>query len=234
MPFFRAWVNPLTCLDIDPDPASATSPTAEQLLDYLFAPELEKGNRAFVLRYREISTDDTLFLAPAEPNILQKLVWPLRHAKSSYALGNYIGCIALCGMVGEMVAILQWDISKVSLQQNGPLMDKKAQANVFGRTFEKLGQERRTAVLRAMGKISKEASDAFDGLRNIRRKYLHLFSQPHEGAGGDARMAYRHASKVVETVLGAKVEGGTVVLSEDLVKYLVERNIMDAVPKEPD
>lgn len=105
MSFFRAWVHTLTCLEVDPDPASTASPTAEQLLDYLFAPNLEKGSKAFVLRYREITTDDTLFLAPAEPNILEKLVWPPRHAKSSYALGNHIGCIALCGMVGSSVQV---------------------------------------------------------------------------------------------------------------------------------
>jgi hypothetical protein len=234
MPFlFKAWMNPLKCPEIDLVPANSATPTAEQLLDYLFAPELDRSREAFVSRYREIANDDTMFIAPAEPNILQKLVWPLRHAKGSYALGNYLGCIALCGMVGEMVAILLWDISKVSLQQNGTPMDKAAQINVLGRTFENLGQERRTAVLRAMGKINEEANEAFDGLRNIRRRYLHLFSQPHGQVDSDARAAYKHASKVVEIVLGAKIEGGATVLREDLASYLTERNIMERVPEEP-
>ena len=37
-----------------------------------------------VIRHCEIASDDTMFLAPAEKNILEKLVWPLRHAKGSY------------------------------------------------------------------------------------------------------------------------------------------------------
>ena len=118
MPVFKVWVNPLMCPEIDLGPGEAANPTAEQMLDYLFAPELDRGCDAFVTRYREIAAVSApLFVAPAEENILQKLVWPLRHAKGSYALGNYLGCIALCGMVGEMVAILLWDISKVSLQE---------------------------------------------------------------------------------------------------------------------
>src|SRR5260370_4070948 len=108
-------------------------------------------------------------------------------------------------MVGEMVAILLWDISKVLFREKPS--DKAAQKAIFGSTFEKLSQERRTQVLCAVGVIKEEASVAFDGLRSIRRKYLHLFSQTHEGVASDARLAYKHASKVVETVLGAKVDG---------------------------
>ena len=221
MPSFKAWINPLKCPEIDFSPDGEV-PTAEQLFDYVCAPEL--GRAAFVSRYREVASIDTLFLAPNERRILEKLVWPLRNAKGSYALGNYLGCIALCGMVGEMVAVLVWDISKVSLQ-NRP-MDESAQKNLLGATFEKLGQERRTRVLRALGLITEEVADVFDGLRGIRNKYLHVFSQPHGELADHAKVAYKHASKLVETIIGAKVsENGTAVLREDLAKYLTERNV---------
>jgi hypothetical protein len=229
MPLFKAWLNPLKCPEIDPDPASLAVPTEAQLLDYLFAPEGDRGCGTFVTRYREIACDDTLFLAPFEKNLLQKLVWPLRHAKGSYALGNFLGCIALCGMVGEMVAILLWDISKVRLREKP--WNEAAQIAIFGSTFEKLSQDRRTKVLCAVGVIKDEATVAFDGLRRIRRKYLHFFSQSHEQAASDARRAYQHASKLVETVLGAHVEGGAVILRQDLVTYLTERGIIEAVPE---
>jgi len=229
MPQFKAWINPLKCPPIDFEKSAA--PTAEQLLDYLFAPELDRGPDKFVIRYREIAgVTDPLFVAPAEQNILQKLVWPLRHAKGSYALGNYLGCIALCGMVGEMVAMLLWDISKFSLQQKR--LDEAAQADLLGSSFEKLGQERRTRVLRVLDLIGKDDADAFDGLRLIRRRYLHFFSQPHEKVAKDATESYKYALKVVATVLGPKsVENGIVALRDDLVRYLEEQNITEATPE---
>lgn len=114
MPVLPAWINPLQCPEFDLQAADSPTPGADRLLDYLFAPEDDRSPDAFVLRYREIAAvPGTLFIAPKEPTILEKLIWPLRHAKGCYALANCLGCIALCGMVGEMVAILLWDIWKV-------------------------------------------------------------------------------------------------------------------------
>jgi hypothetical protein len=223
MPTFKVWINPLKCPQLEP--AAATAPTAEQLLDYLFAPELDRGLDAFVTRYGEIAAvNDPIPIAPAEPNILEKLVWPLRHAKGSYALGNYLGCIALCGMVGEMVAILLWDISKVSLQ--GRQMAARDEEAVFGRAFEKLGQERRTQVLRVLSLIDADTEAAFDSLRSIRRRYLHFFSQTHSELAADARHAYEDSLKVVAVVLGQTYKDGAVVLRPDLMNYLVEKGIV--------
>ena len=99
-------------------------------------------------RYKEISTEPVrLFLAPAEQRILDKLVWPLRHAKASYMVGNYLSVIALCGMVAEMVAILLWEIADQQL--NGQLMTNQDEKALFGSEFEKLGQERRVSILSA-------------------------------------------------------------------------------------
>ena len=68
--------------------------------------------KSLIKRYKEISKEKVrFFAAPAEERILNKLVWPLRNAKASYMVGNYLGTIALCGMVSEMVAILLFDIS---------------------------------------------------------------------------------------------------------------------------
>jgi hypothetical protein len=225
MPLFQAQLNPLKCHGIDLDPG-ATAPSEAQLLDWLFTPEGDRGCETFVNRYREVDCDDTLFLAPNEKNLLQKLVWPLRHAKGSYALGNYLSCIALCGMVGEMVALLLWDISKLRLKEKP--WDEKAQTAIFGSTFEKLGQARRIKVLCAVGVVKSEFADVFEALRNIRNKYLHLLSQPHERAASDAKQAYRDATKLVEIVLGVRLEGGAVVLRQDLVTYLIERGIIEA------
>ena len=167
----------------------------------------------------------TIPVAPAEPTILEKLVWPLRHAKGSYALGSYLSCIALCGMVGEMVALLLWEISKVNIQ-NKPL-DEAGERALLGNTFEKLGQERRTQVLRAFDRIDAETKSAFDTLREIRRRYLHFLFQPHEQVATDARTAYEQALRVVAVVLGVAFEEGAVALRPDLMEYLTDRGLVE-------
>ncbi|MGE3425039.1 MAG: hypothetical protein AB7N24_23570 [Dehalococcoidia bacterium] len=234
---FAGWINPLKCPEIDllprlPDAkAPGATPAADRLLDYLQAPEADRSCAAFVARYEEIAAvADPLPIVPAEPTILEKLVWPLRHAKGSYALANYLGCIALCGMVGEMVAILLWDICKVSLQGH-PMTDAEQRA-MFSSTFEKLGQARRTEVLHALKLVDDGTKTAFDELRGIRSRYLHLLSQPHAQVATDARRAYDNALKVVAVVLGQTFHQGAVALRPELMAYLVEKGIVKPEAKE--
>lgn len=216
MPTFPGWINPLKCPEIDLLPNLSDAQVTEipqpgRLLDYLYAPEVDRSPAAFVARYKEIAAvSDPLPIVPAEPTILEKLVWPLRHAKGSYALGNYVGCIALCGMVGEMVAVLLWDISKVVLQ--GQAMTEARQRALFGSSFEKLGQERRVDILHALKLVDDATKAAFDSLRAVRRKYLHLLSQTHAQVAPDARRAYENALKIVAVVLGQTFKDGAVVL----------------------
>ena len=222
MPIFKAWINPLKCPEIDFSAPGSPTPAVERLFDYLSAPELDRSPEAFVSRYRELS--DSLFAAPAESNLLAKLVWPLRHAKGSYALGNYLGCIALCGMVGEMVAILLWDIAKIPL--DGHPMTEAQQRALFGSTVERLGQERRVQVLHTMKLMDDKAKDAFDQLREIRRKYLHFFSHSHEQIAADARKAFECAMSAVLIVLGQTVTNGSMALRADLMAYLTEHGLV--------
>jgi hypothetical protein len=218
--------------EIELAPDDSPAPSAEQILEYLLAPDAARATdaerpalRDFVFRYREVTkTPGELPFAPKEPTILEKLIWPLRHAKGSYALANYLGCIALCGMVGEMVAVLLWDISKVPLGDHP--MSEDEQDGLFGRTFEKLPQERRTRVLRSLKLIDRDTKDAFDRLRSIRNKYLHLLSQTHERFVADAQSAYESSLKLVAVVLGQTFQDGKVVLRPDLMAYLVERGIV--------
>lgn len=223
MATMRAWINPLRCIPVDvPQPGDPPTPSAAQLLDYLFAPEGERTTEAFVGRYREVVSVAAAFpFAPAEPNILQKLVWPLRHAVGSYCLADYLGCVALSGMVGEMVAILLWEISPYP--RSDPPLGERQQRQLFGSSFEKLGQERRTDVLLAFRLIDEQTSAAFDELRTIRRRYLHLFSQSHDSLEVDARRALDAAAKVVAFALGITFKDGTVGLRPDLMAYLDTR-----------
>lgn len=62
-------------------------------------------------RYFSIHTMDLeILLVPAENVVLNKIVWPLRSAKKAYCLEDFLGCIALCGMVCEMAVVFIYDL----------------------------------------------------------------------------------------------------------------------------
>lgn len=228
--FFKAYLNPLIFFEADEDWTASLNDkelSSEAILRFICAPETSSDLESIVERYREISRDTTrLSVAPAEPNILEKLVWPLRHAKSCYMAGNYLGAIALCGMVAEMIAILIFEISNISV--NGKSLDKQTQEYMFGSSFENLGQDRRVRVLRAMVEgIDDEMKSWFDIIRTKRKKYLHLFSQDHTQIAPDAREVFDSAVKIVVKIIGQNAKDGVILLNPDLIKYLEQKGIME-------
>jgi hypothetical protein len=214
-------INPLQFIEVD-EPWASTSKalfTPEAVLRFLCTPQMPHTVEAIVERYRSISNEKVrLNMAPAEPRLLEKLVWPLRHAKASYTLGNYLGTIALTGLVGEMVAILFFEISNFTVNKNP--MTPDVQEGLFGRSFEKLGQERRVKVLSAYGIISTVLKADFDHIRAIRQKYLHLWSYDHATIQRDAIDAYHAAVALVVGVIGQEIKDGMFLLNPSLLAYL--------------
>jgi hypothetical protein len=229
---FSAWINPLAFLEVDEPWASLdkTTPTAETILSFLCPPGTPADSASLVERYKQISTEPVrLFAAPAEPRILEKLVWPLRHAKASYIVGNNLAVVALCGMVSEMVAVLLWQLTEANL--NGQPMTSEDEAALFGSSFEKLGQERRVRVLQAYGVISPNVVEMFDTIRLTRRKYLHLWSQDHDRLPDDAVACFHAAIGLVVTAIGQDIKDGAVVLNPRLVKYLKRQGMYEPPPE---
>lgn len=225
---FAGWINPLQFLEVDEPWASATSatPTLEAVLKFLCTPGIESDLDNLIARYREISLERSrLFAAPAEDRILEKLIWPLRHAKASYMIGNYLGTISLCGMVTEMVAMLLFEVSEFSLNTR-PLTDKE-QVAFFGSSFEKLGQDRRVKILRAFDIIDQQTETAFEQVRLVRRKYLHLWSQDHDTLPDDAVTVYDATVTIAVRAIGQDVRDGRIYLNPSLVEYLEKRGIYD-------
>ena len=225
---FKGWINPLQFLEVDEPWASAnnTPPTLEAVLKFLCTPGVSAHLDDLVSRYREISNEKArLSAAPTEERILEKLIWPLRHAKASYMVGNYLGTISLCGMVVEMVAILLFELSEFSLNSK-PMTDKE-QAALFGSSFEKLGQDRRVKVLRAFDIIDQETEVAFELVRMARRKYLHLWSQDHNDLPGDAIAVYTASISIVVRAIGQDVHDGKIYLNPALVKYLEKTGVYE-------
>ena len=229
----KGWINPLAFLDVDEPWAALGSgqPKLESVIGFLCPPEMPADLDSLIARYKEISTEPVrLFAAPAEPRILEKLVWPLRHAKGSYVIGNYLAVIALSGMVAEMVAILAWDLGEVTL--GGHPMSGDEQKALFDSTFERLGQERRVKVLSAYRIIDDETFERFDVVRKIRRKYLHIWSQDHDTLPIDSKACFHAAVALVTSIIGQDIKDGKIMLNPQLMKYLEKHGICEPVEDE--
>lgn len=224
----QAFVNPLAFLEVDEPWASVFKKdvAAEDVLRFLCAPGTPSDILSVVERYREISLEgeNRIFVTPAIEPILQKLIWPLRHAKGAYALGNYIGTIALCGMVAEMLTIFTFEISAAFLTRSAGAaeMTIENQRLLFGTDFERLGQERRTQVLLAMNWIDSNVKAQYDAVRVLRRRYLHLFSQEHARVAEDAVSSFLATVKLLRSTLGLEVKEGKVMLRPQVLRYLEE------------
>ena len=225
----KGFVNPLAFLpemiaSIRGAPCEATP---EAVLQFLCAPGLESDVAALVGRYREIRAEpDPLIIAPNDEHILDRLVWPLRQAMGAYMLGNYLGTIALCGLVSEMLAIMVFEIAEPDI--NGSRMGNTEQEQLFGSTFEKLGQYRRVSILHAYGLIDDTLKTSFDRIRTTRRQYLHLWSKGHDALPGDAVDCYRHALAIVVSVLAGSIRDGALVLEPRLIRYLRTKGVFAA------
>lgn len=221
---FSVYVNPMMFFGLD-DPFGDTAATAEGVLAALVSPGTDASVDAMRARAKALTEGSGgIFAAPHEKHILEKLVWPLRHAKASYCLGNYLGTIALVGMVSEMVAMTWFEATPFVI--NGNPMDDEAQKAVWGSTFEKLGQDRRVTILRAYGVINDDLRKSFDEVRLIRRKYLHLASQGHDRIEDDARAAFGHGIRQVAKLIGQDVRDGKILLSPVMVRYLSSRGLL--------
>jgi len=218
---FEAHVNPLAFIEIDEPWATAikSNPSVESVLRFLCPPESQSDLPTLIARHREISREDVrLSIVPNEERISDKLVAPLRHAKASYMVGNFLATLALCGMVAEMLALLLWEMAEITI--NGERMTTKEEENLFGRTFEKLGQDRRVRVLLTYGLITVRVRDDLELVRKTRNKYLHLWSQDHRELPNDAVAVFKAAVRVTVAVLGQDIVDGTFVLKPQLLKYL--------------
>jgi len=219
-------LNPLNFIEVDEPWASIGTReiTLETILSFICTPGIGSERDILISRYKEISIEKPrLFAAPNEQRILDKLIWPLRHAKAAYMVGNYLGTIALCGMVAEMVAILLFEISNFRL--NNKPMSEQDQSGVFGSEFEKLGQDRRVKILNAYGIINDQLKKAFDMIRTKRKRYLHIWSQDHDRLPADAIEAFNAAVLIVVSAIGQDLQEGRLMLNPKLIQYLDQKGI---------
>ena len=201
-------------------------PSSEEILRQLCSVSLKSDPLSFVERYKDFKQagNQTLNLAPPDKEILEKMVFPIQHAKNSYLLGNYIGAASLCGMVAEMVAIFLYKISNIKF--NNKPIDQGTKKKFYGSEFEKLGQERRVGILHAFGIIDDQVKQHFDTIRTNRRRYMHFFSQEHSKIKNDSLKCIESIEYLMMHLMNPRIDNGKVRFNPDLMNYLMQQGIV--------
>jgi hypothetical protein len=165
--------------------------------------------------------DNEAAVFPTEQALVEKVLIPLHQAKVAFVLGHELGCIALSGMVAEMLATLRFQMSRHGSGPNA--MTKSRQDRLFGRSFEEIEHSRRLGILELLELIDPATGNQFKEMSGIRNKYLHRFSQPHEEMEKDARRSYELAVTLAVKVLGLGVAEGRAKVAPEVLAYIKAR-----------
>ncbi len=159
---------------------------------------------------------------PREQLILGRIIWPLRAAKQSFILGNFLGCIALCGTISEMLANLRFEASEHAEMSSG------SQRRMFGSQFDRLGQSRRIEVLSELGLYSAEEVRLSREIKVTRDRYLHALSVSADEIESHAAAIYGATVQLVDAMVAVRGSSppGTVAAGSHLVDFLRVRGIL--------
>ena len=178
-------------------------------------------------RYVEVSPPDPhLPIFPHTDKIFERILSPLRSAKRCYCLGEYLATIELCAHVGEMFAILMWQMKPMAL--NGKPVGEELENKLFGRTFEKQNQDQRIRILKAVGAVGDADAERLDDLRRRRRKHFHLWGEDSSSEPKkDAFHCFWEVVQIAESVLQIAFDNGRVIINPELRAYVEEHRDVD-------
>jgi len=111
-----------------------------------------------------------------------------------------------------------------AIQATGKPLSTKQQKQIFGCTFEKLGQEKRIQALREAKFLGEQLVKDADSVRKIRRQYLHFLSKSYSRIKKDAEDAYKASFRVVKSLVDLPISNeGKVLIPEHLTNYLKKK-----------
>jgi len=174
--------------------------------------------REVLERYVEISDRETYTpLLPHTDKLLERFLFPFRSAKRLYCLGEYLAAIEICAHVGEMFSLLIWQMTPITF--NGNRLNVNTEKAIWGRTFEKMGQENRINLLETFGAISNEDARSLDFLRATRRTHFHFWTIDAD-VKKDALDCFLRLAKLVKNVLKIEYDGKDISINPLLQDYL--------------
>lgn len=170
-------------------------------------------------RYVEVSGQESYTaIFPHTDKLFDRFLTPFKSSKRMYCLGEYLACIELSAHLGEMLALLVWQMTPVSF--NGKPVDALMEKSIWGSEFEKMGQEKRIDLLKVLGAVTEDDAQLLDDLRATRRKYFHFWSTGTERIKEDALRCFLNVATLVRSVLKIEYENGAVKLNPLLDAYL--------------
>lgn len=151
-----------------------------------------------ITNYAEISTPELTKFSSYSTKILQeKIFQPLRDAKISYCYKQYIGTIAICGLVAEMLTLLAWKTSAIKEEAIYNTNEEK----IFGKDFEKLDQKVRIRILKAFKIITEPQETLFNKIKDKRNDYLHAWGTVKRVTKEDAYEIYSNTIKLLRLIV---------------------------------
>lgn len=203
---------------LDPKFADTIFEHQRDLFNWFFELPLSALSEQILERYVEATTEEShTAVVPHTKEIFERLLKPLRSAKKCYCLGDYAATIALCGTVGEMLAILLWKINDVRLKGN-PITEQD-EIGIFGSSFENLNQDKRLKILKTFGHITEAQLTNFDVIRKSRKPYLHLWTTDLKNEQADSLDAFKKSFQLFKEITGIGLaDAGTVKVNPLLMK----------------
>jgi hypothetical protein len=223
----QGYINPLAFHAVEePWVTLDRARTADEgeVLRYLVEPDLDASKEAIVERFLQISIEGSNRIVMAPTGVLQSLIWPLRYAKGSYALGNFIGAMALCGMVCEMAAIFMFEANDAhqGITRNGRLVTESFKKYFAGNGFQRAGQAERIKVLAAMGIVKNGIREKLHHVRSVRNRHLHLRPDQKGHLAKDKVKCYLATIEIVIHALGLGIKDGKITLRPEVYAWLDE------------
>lgn len=193
----------------------------QSFFEFITRPNSHFKAEQLVGSYREITAVERRTplkaILSSDPRIEHRLIFPLKNAKVAFMTGNYLGTIALCGLIGEMISMLLFELNEPKLD---PVQVRAAFAAFkSGRSFERLFQSQRMRVLKALKLVTRRQVKWLETVSEIRTRHLHFF-RPDGGSKLEALKVYEAAVGLVYTVTREKGKRGKLASNPLLVEML--------------
>lgn len=191
-----------------------------ELIEYVLEVKPECLTEIAIERFANISPLELyLPIVPDEQKFVERLLKPLKSAKRLYCIGEFLGTVALSGLVGESLAMLVYRIHKIRF--GGKQIEKSQEQQLFGKDFDALDQSRRIEILQSLGLINDTQKQLFSDLRGMRNKYLHLWDVDSSQLESDAKKCFLNAMKLFKEISGVRTEpSGTFAMNPNLLAYV--------------
>jgi hypothetical protein len=154
-----------------------------------------------------------------------KIVVPLQSAKVTLVLGHFLATVALCGVACEMLAVLL--LQGIDLRIGGRQVCEERQKALFGSTFKRLHQDRRIRLLHALDVLDEQSRQAFEVVRELRNKYIHLNFDENNEAKGDAMNAYVSSVVLLNRLISAAFTHGKMEINPTLFAHLKKQGVVE-------